>query len=141
MQLSISGERSIREIQNDFSNAYPFLKIEFFKNGLKRLNQYPAHLKIENQRKLKDSWHWKKDSGQLSLSDAMTVLALESAFIDEFGLSVQVFRKSGNIWLETIMTDHWTLKQQNDHGREISCGRKEMYRPYDQDRDLDRDNN
>lgn len=140
MQLSIKGERLIADVQQDFSNAYPFLKIEFFRNNLERQSRYPANLRISNQARLKEAWVWKKDSGNVILSDSMTVLELEEALMDEFGLSVQVFRKSGNIWLETTMTDHWTLKQQNDHGREISRGHLNMYRPYDKDIGLDLDN-
>jgi hypothetical protein len=140
MQLSIQGERLIADVQLDFTNAYPFLKIEFFRNGLKRQTRYHANLKIGNHARLKDAWNWKKDSGQVSLGDSITVLELEEALMDEFGLSVQVFRKSGNVWLETTMTDNWTLKQQNDHGREISRGHVNMYRPYDKDIGLDRDN-
>jgi hypothetical protein len=140
MQLSIKSERLIADVQQDFSNAYPFLKIEFFRNGLKRQSRYPANLKIGNHARLKDAWVWKKDGGLVRLSDSMTVLELEEVLMDEFGLSVQVFRKSGNVWLETTMTDNWTLKQQNDHGREISRGHLNMYRPYNKDIDLERDN-
>ena len=50
----------------------------------------------------------------------MKVNKLENIFKDQFNLAVQVFRKSGNLWLETTMTDNWTLQQQNNHGREIS---------------------
>lgn len=140
MQLSIKSERQIADVQQDFSSAYPFLKIEFFRNDLTRKSRYPANLKISNHARVREAWIWKKDSGQIDLSDSMTVLQLEEALMDEFGLSVQVFRKSGNIWLETTMTDNWTLKQQNDHGREISRGNVNMYRPYEKDADLDRDN-
>ena len=52
----------------------------------------------------------------------MTVTDFENALMDQFGLSAQVFRRSGNIWLETTITDYWTLKQQNEHGREITVG-------------------
>jgi len=140
MQLSIKSERLIADVQQEFSNAYPFLKIEFFRNGPTRQSRYPANLKIGNHTRLKEAWVWKKDGGLVHLSDSMTVLELEEALMDEFGLSAQVFRKSGNVWLETTMTDNWTLKQQNDHGREISRGNLHMYRPYDKDIELDRDN-
>jgi hypothetical protein len=33
---------------------------------------------------------------------------------------VQVFRKSGNVWLETSATDAWSLKQQNQEGMDLS---------------------
>jgi len=120
MQLLIHGDRLISEVQEDFSSAFPFLKLEFFRNGDHKERISPASLKLPGNRKLKDSWVWKKDSGELEVDENMTVLDLENAFMNEFGLSVQVFRKSGNIWLETTMTDNWTLKRQSDHGREIS---------------------
>ncbi len=58
--------------------------------------------------------------GELEIDGTMTVNMLESKLFEQFGLSVQVSRKSGNLWLETSLTNHWTLKEQNDHGREIS---------------------
>jgi hypothetical protein len=122
MQLNIDGEKPIAELQKDFSIAYPYLRIEFFRNGVVRQHRYPAHQKIANHVKLRDAWVFKKAKGDLELYDSMSVLELENAFMDQFGLSVQVFRKSGNIWLETTMTDNWTLKQQSDHGMEISKG-------------------
>jgi len=50
----------------------------------------------------------------------MTVKELEKIFEDRLGLSVLVYRKSGNLWLEPTMTDNWTLAQQNENGRQIS---------------------
>ena len=120
MYLEINGERPISEIQKDFSTVYPFLKLEFFRNGHSRRDRYPLHKLIPQTIQLKDAWYWKKDNGWLEVSDAMSVTEFESALMDEFGLSAQVFRRSGNLWLETTMTDNWSLKQQNEHGREIS---------------------
>jgi hypothetical protein len=33
---------------------------------------------------------------------------------------VQVFRKSGKVWLETTVTDGWTLEEQNLQGEALS---------------------
>lgn len=140
MQLSIHGNRLILEVQRDFNSAYPFLKIEFFTNDLKKESRYDANQKISPHLRLKYCWKWKKDSGQLDIVDSMTVLELENAFMNEFGLSVQVFRKSGNVWLETTITDHWTLKQQSDHGREISLGNKSRHNLYNGDSASNLDN-
>ena len=74
--------------------------------------------------------------GVAEISGDMTVLELENLFMNRFGLAAQVFRKSGNIWLETIRTDNWTLKQQNNHGMEIS--EDEHFRE-ENDYDLSRD--
>ena len=139
MRLEIYEERLIKEVQKDFTSAYPFLKIEFFKNGAIRQDRYLAKQKIDSQQKLKYSWFWKKDKGCLEIEDSLSVLELENAFMDEFVLSAQVYRKSGNVWLETTMTDNWTLKQQNDHGREISMGIKPINDEDNNDYELNRD--
>lgn len=140
MQLLIHGDRLISEVQQDFNSAYPFLKLEFFRNGLQKQRRYAADQKISHNRKLKESWMRKKDSGFVDVDEFMTVLELENAFMNEFGLCVQVFRKSGNIWLETTMTDHWSLKRQSDHGREISTGDKSAHLRNEGDYDMQRDN-
>jgi hypothetical protein len=49
----------------------------------------------------------------------MTVEELEKSFLVKFGLNVQVFRKSGKSWLETTITDKWTLEKQNTQGEEL----------------------
>jgi hypothetical protein len=50
----------------------------------------------------------------------MTVSNLEQKFRDVYGLSVQVFRRSGKAWLETTFTDGWTLEEQNSQGEDLS---------------------
>lgn len=122
MHLQINGEQMVSKLQEDFSQVFPYLKIEFYRNGSKRQERYPATKMIAPSRLLKDAWVYKKDKGQLKLSGDMSVTDFENALMDEFGLSAQVFRHAGNVWLETTMTDNWTLKQQNEHGRELSTG-------------------
>lgn len=119
MKLEINADRLVKEVQTDFNQAFPFLKIEFFQkphgvqqasNGKKMIA--PA-TKFEALCK-------EPFCGNVEVYEDMTVAELEQNLRKEFGLSIQVFRKSGNIWLETTMTDNWTLRQQNEHGREIS---------------------
>jgi len=89
---------------------------------------------------LKDASTSKKMEGELLIDDVMTVSDLESTFRNQFGLAAQVFRRSGNIWLETSITNGWTLKQQNDHGREITIGKRPDSRDeneYELNRDQD----
>jgi hypothetical protein len=49
----------------------------------------------------------------------MKVSELEELFQEVFGLSVQIFRKSGENWLQTTTTDFWTLNQQNNKGKDM----------------------
>jgi hypothetical protein len=69
----------------------------------------------------------------------MKVNELENIFQQKFSLSAQVFRKSGNLWLETTMTDNWSLLQQNNHGREISTETKKADGSADYDLNRERD--
>ena len=54
--------------------------------------------------------------GDLKVNGEMEVSKLEQAFEKKYGLHVQVFRRSGNIWLQTTKTDSWTLEAQNRKG-------------------------
>lgn len=56
----------------------------------------------------------------LDIYSDMKINELEKLVFKKFGLDVQVSRKSGVLWLETTMTDGWTLLKQNEHGREVS---------------------
>ncbi|OQP61012.1 hypothetical protein A3860_04630 [Niastella vici] len=141
MYLEINGDRLISDIQKDFCAVYPFLKIEFFKNGQVRRDRYPLNKLIPATQPVKNAWYSKKDNGQLDFNDAMTVTEFETALMEHFGLAAQVFRRSGNLWLETTITDYWTLKQQNEHGREITVGRHHTENNNNPDYELNRDPN
>lgn len=123
--MVIQGERLVKEVQAEFMNAYPFLKIEFFRNGVTRELMHTKQKLVNINARLKDIAILRKSEGLLDVNDNVTVEGLEKEFMDQFGLAVEVFRRSGNIWLETTMTDNWTLKQQNEHGREITIGKKD----------------
>jgi hypothetical protein len=110
---------TIEQVQKIFSGAYPFLKMEFFRNGHGRQQHSYKKDMLSHNTKLEDVSR-NLPEGDFVISDSMTVEQLEKGLYEKFGLPLQVFRKSGNVWLETTMTDGWTLKQQNDHGKEIS---------------------
>ncbi len=124
LKIQISDERTLKEIQNDFNSYFPFLKLEFFK-APHRVGQGSAKDLIIAPIKLVKDCRTKKPAGFLEIKEGMTVSQLEQLFFASFGLSAQVFRKSGNVWLETSATDNWTLLQQNNEGAELSTQIKE----------------
>jgi hypothetical protein len=119
MKLKINDERTISAVQADFNRFFPYLKIEFFKAPHQIGEGSAKNLLYDNTRYLKDC-RVRHNQGEIELKDSMTVNELEEVFLHQFGLSAQVFRKSGNVWLETSATDNWTLRQQNDEGAELS---------------------
>lgn len=138
MHLSIAPDRKISEIQKEFNDVFQFLKLEFFNNKSFARKNFTSSQIIPNTRKLSDGLLGiVKDT--IKIDQDMKVSDLENLFRDKFRLAVQVFRKSGNLWLETTMTDDWTLLQQNNHGREISTIKKNT--PDPEDYDLNRDAN
>jgi glycerol-3-phosphate O-acyltransferase len=122
MHLHIAPNRLISDIQKEFNKMFPFLKIEFFNNKSFARTDFSAKQIIANTRKVGDTQLTLKD-GRIEIEEEMKVNELEKRFKEQFNLAVQVFRKSGNLWLETTMTDNWTLVQQNNHGREISTNK------------------
>ncbi|MCB0692400.1 MAG: hypothetical protein KDC16_12200, partial [Saprospiraceae bacterium] len=54
--------------------------------------------------------------GTLKLNSELTVSDFEQMMEKDFGLHVQVFRRSNQLWLQTSATDDWTLEVQNTKG-------------------------
>ncbi len=118
MNLSQLKNKSLRTLQLEFNNRFPYLKIEFFKQavqGGRNKHQQPINLdRCLYEFQITDN------SFEIEITDNLTVSELESLIRKEYGISILVFRKSGSIWLETTATDGWTLGSQNREGRELS---------------------
>jgi len=139
MHLRIAPNRLIGDLQKDFNSAFPFLKIEFFQNRNPQLSTPTFRQILRNDKRIVDGQIAITD-GDIEVSADMKVKDLEKVFKDQFSLLAQVFRRSGNLWLETTMTDEWTLGRQNEHGREISTETKTAM-PGENDYELNRDPN
>lgn len=119
MKIQINDDRKIYAIQEEFSGLFPWLKLEFFSKPHKTGGGSPKKQMVPSSRTLGET-RTIHDSGTITITPTMTVAALEQAFHEVYGLSVQVFRKSGKSWLETTVTDSWTLEHQNAQGKILS---------------------
>jgi hypothetical protein len=117
MIIKITENTLVNEIQEAFHKRFPYLKIELFENphevgeGSALKNQLPNNITLGEA-------SGKTKKGVISLNGLMKVAELEQNFQDTFGVAAQVFRKSGDVWLQTTATDNWTLAEQNNRGRE-----------------------
>jgi len=115
MNILINDDRYIASIQEEFHEVFPYLKLEFFSQlhesgqGNASGHVQPSNKKLGEIRKL-------NTNGEVIITPKMTVAQLEQVFGETYGLGVQVFRKSGKSWLETVLTDHWSLFKQNAEG-------------------------
>jgi len=113
MILRINKQTTISKIQEEFSTRFPNLKIEFFIDKNKD-DQLTADEQIKDTSQTIHEIRENGKDGVYDIDGLITVAELEKNFFDIFGLYVQVFRKSGNIWLMTTTTDHLTLSEQNN---------------------------
>ncbi|MCE3227700.1 MAG: hypothetical protein K0S32_2251 [Bacteroidetes bacterium] len=119
MKLLINDRRKVFAIQESFNAAFPYLKLEFFSKPHQRGGATSKKL-IKVSSKTLGECRVIHNSGSITIMPSMTVSELEQHFNDIYGLSVQVFRKSGKVWLETTVTDGWTLQEQNTQGEALS---------------------
>lgn len=112
MQIYISEEAIIADIQERFNRQYPRLKLEFFhKSALPgescdEKEKLATNTPIEKVRIL-HSFGW------LDISHYRTALAVEHDLTSLFGLHGHIFHKAGELWLQTTTTGHLTLEELN----------------------------
>lgn len=119
MKITINDHRKIYAIQEEFNQLFPYLKLEFFSKPHKKGGATSKKF-IKHNSKTLGECRTIHDTGEMTIVPGMTVSELEQSFGDVYGLGVQVFRKSGKTWLETTVTDNWTLEEQNNQGEELS---------------------
>lgn len=119
MNIMINDTRSVVAIQEEFSRAFPFLRIEFFPKKQEIGTAIPKKNFYTSTRTLAEC-RTNHNAGILSITPSMTVADLEQIFLKDYGLSVQILRKSGKVWLGTTVTDGWTLDEQNNQGAALS---------------------
>lgn len=108
-------------VQQLFNELFPFLKIEFFEKESKAISGSFKKRVHNTTKRLADFIITKDAVQEISIHPEMTVTELEKEFAKVYKLHTQVFRKSGNIWLETTITDGWTLEEQNSQGEMITA--------------------
>jgi hypothetical protein len=117
MELEIRDKKTVAELQKDFSREFPFLKMEFYAAVHKNAS---AKLQVLAEQKQISECSTLHREGSISIGKEQTVKQVEQDMWDRFGLSVQIFRKSGNIWIQTTLSNSWSLERQNNEALEIN---------------------
>jgi|SRR5690348_3006080 len=116
MKLFIEKTSFAEDVKKVFTACYPFLKIEFYKktftNSQYKKETLPLNLPLVQLMK-------KPAKTIINIEKNKTVAELENDFL-LIGLKAEIFRKSGNVWVETSLTNNWTLQQQNAEAEELS---------------------
>lgn len=119
MEIIVNKNEKLKDIQQQFQEHYPFLKIEFYKKSHTEGEGSKPKSQLDNNLTIGEVQTTTKE-GLLHIRAITRVSELENDLVEQFGLSAQVFRKSGNVWLQTTKTDDWTLAEQNETAAEMN---------------------
>lgn len=114
--MQIHNSKQLKELQAEFNNTFPYLKIEFFSQPHEEGEGSDEKDLLDNQLTVGEV-RKKNMAGFLSLNKDMPVGIFEQIFQSSFDLHVQVYRKSHGRWLQTWASDLWTLGEQNNRGK------------------------
>lgn len=110
IQMEIKQGMSYTELNNQFVQMYPFLKLRFFQKLKNKLEEIPNDTPIKT-----------KEVIQVDCSSNKSIEQLIAELQYYLNIQVQIFRRSGKVYIETSRTSSWTLKRQNDEGEELSA--------------------
>ena len=111
MEIQFNSATTIEEIQQQFTSAFPHLKLGFF-NDLNKDQVLTADELIKNEKTKLSALTSNIDSGKLIFEPNRSINDFEKSVLEQYGLQVQIFRKSGNTWLITLNTDNKTFGEQ-----------------------------
>ncbi len=92
--MQINNDITLSMFKEQFSSMFPYLKVEFFKHKHKEHEGSPKKDLLCQDYALKQLS--RRNNEPLTISGSMLVSELENRFQNLFGLSTQVFRRSGN---------------------------------------------
>ena len=131
MTINITAEQSMEAVQEAFQAEFSHLKLVFFTKPHTAYKGSAAKFLISDRQKTMGELNPQLQSGQIELEATTPTWQVENLFETTFGLHVQVFRKSGNTWLETSVSDALTLAQQNEKGQGDDDIHQEFVDPID----------
>lgn len=115
MHIQITDNTPLSEIQQVFSNYYPYLRIGFYREPHKKYEASGERHRVNPDLTVSDikATH---GSGLLEMLPLSRVSEVEQEFMQRFGLSVQVLRKEKDSWVQTTGMDDFTLRELNQLG-------------------------
>lgn len=112
MILSINDNKFIIDLQEKFSECFPYLRIQFYSKPCLAPRVPSVHDLLPGDLRVGDirTLH---DPGLLDIKSYYKTGKIEADFENLFGLHVQVLRKENHRWMRTSNTKNLTLQQQS----------------------------
>jgi hypothetical protein len=130
MQIIIDDTKNVQTLQSEFNQMCPyrrFLLVKMQPGQESRKIGQDQPQPTQNTTLLE--YKINNDKTPFFIYPEMTVAELEQQFNNLYGLEPIILRKSGNVWIETSITDDWTLEEQNTQGELITQQINERQKP------------
>jgi hypothetical protein len=110
MKLTINKWTSVGSIQCAFSSFFPAFKLEFYLCKRSQESVYPDNEKLKSEYIV--SSNNKSILGcTIEINSTDKVRDIERMFYEKYGLCAQIFFKCRNRWMQTVKSDHYSLKR------------------------------
>lgn len=110
-RIEISNNRTLQEIQDEFNEYFPHLKIQFYQTD----KFYPgcfSELLVESGDEKLSSFRLKNNSGYLYINEDSTGMKLKQNILDYFGLKAEIFQVTDlNYWSRNSISDSQLLRE------------------------------
>ncbi len=118
--IILEDNMTLNSFQEEFNAVFPYLRIDFF-TTLKKSSSGDKTLKlIEKNNQTFEEIRRKEIVSIIEITPETVVSELENQIEKKYTVSAQIYRNSGRMWLETTLTDSWTLEEQNKQGEALS---------------------
>ena len=115
--LKIDKHISVGDFQKEFNAIFPFLKIEFFRPAFP---EEGSNYKTASFLTSRDQIANNTNSKTISIDSMTTVAQLKKLLSEKLGLLPLIYRKSGSMWIETSLTEDWSLERQNHEAEQMN---------------------
>lgn len=117
MKIHIDQDTTLGALKVAFTSTWPHLKLVFFTKPHEEHRGTGAKFMISDEKQtVGQTAAGFQGAVDVVMDDKTTVWQLEQLFETQLGLHVHVFRRSGNTWLESTVSDDLTLAQQEAKG-------------------------
>ena len=113
MILHISNNLMVEDVQDHFSECFPWLKIEFY-NMPHRSKKGSDEKDIVDPKTTVSDVTRNQKVGTLVIKSSDTVGHVERVLKSVFGLNAQIFRRENNCWIQTTTSDKYSLTEQKE---------------------------
>jgi len=120
MKINITKATTVADLSEAFQKKFENLTLRCFHLNKEGTNADSSHVRLDrritSEEKLASYMNKTKFPINVVFVETMSVTDFEQYMQAALGMEVQVFRRSGKVWLQTIDTDDWTLTEQNSAG-------------------------